>query len=72
MIYYEPGAVFNDQIYTEDGKTFLAANQEKELYQATLDQFVQDFEERIETGVKITAYKFSEEFQRISDLSEKL
>lgn len=71
MIYYEPGYVFNDQILTQEDKMFLATSNELELYQPSLDAFVNDFEQRREQGV-VLEDRFDAEFQRITELAERL
>ncbi len=71
MIYYEPGSVFNHQIFDENEKMFIATNQELSQYQASLDAFVSDFEARKANGITLST-RFDAEFQRISELSERL
>ncbi len=71
MIYYEPGYVFNDQIFTADEKCYLADSGELELYQESLDAYVADFNQRKADGVFLTE-RFDTEFQRITDLAAKL
>ncbi len=70
-IYYEPGYIFNDQKYTAEGKCYIAASSELPQYQESLDNYVNDFVSRKESGVFLTA-NFDEEFQRVSDLAAKL
>ncbi len=70
-IYYEPGYVFNDQKYTADGECYIAMSDKLPLYQESLDNYVNEFISRKESGVFLTA-NFNEEWQRIIDLADKL
>ncbi len=70
-IYYEPGYVFNDQKYTADGKCYISMSDSLSSYQESLDNYVNDFIARKESGIFLTA-KFNEEFQKVSDLATKL
>ncbi len=71
MIYYEPGYIFNDQIYTAEGKFYISDSNELPLYQESLDAYVSKFETKKQEAVVLTA-RFDEEFQRMSDLASKI
>ncbi len=70
-VFYEPGYVFNDQRYTAEGKCYIAASSELELYQESLDAYVADFNQRRVDGVFLTE-RFDAEYQRMANLAEKL